>query len=92
MQKSLKAQDENSAALSIQVDWIQCLGLCDFNLISWALILTKAWFCVNRKDTWDHRVGASERSRWWLDWTTNISLNYFKVFKWLNSNVKMWWP
>jgi hypothetical protein len=55
----LNAHDENSVALSNQIDCIRCLGKFAFSLMTNAIILAKAWFHVNNRHMCDHRVDAS---------------------------------
>jgi hypothetical protein len=55
----LNARDENSAALSNQIDCIRFLGKLAFNIMTCAIILAKAWFHVDNKHTCYHLVDAS---------------------------------
>jgi hypothetical protein len=55
----MNARDENSAALPNQIDCIRFSGKIAFSLMTCAIILVKAWLCVNNSHTCDHLVDAS---------------------------------
>jgi hypothetical protein len=55
----LNAHNENSTALSNQIDCIQFSGKLAFSLMTCAIILAKSWFHVDNRHTCDHLVDAS---------------------------------
>jgi hypothetical protein len=55
----LNACDDNSVSLSNRIDCIQFLEKFAFNIVTCAIILTKAWFHVYNRHTCDHLVDVS---------------------------------